>query len=164
MKRLIILIFSLVVYTSAKCQIKTAQAYYDYVIDRLTQAVGNDTILAHALVELDYKKADSARKILLSQIENSYKTLKQLEPYNNKDQALRDATCDLLFFYKTVFENDYARLVEILSHAAFGVLPDKELDEFSEILNSIDRREKIIVGEFEQSRKEFIKEYKIKIQ
>lgn len=163
MKRLFILLFTLLLYASAKAQIKTAQTYYDYVIDKLTQAVGNDTILAHALAELDYKKADSARKIILSQIENSHKALKHLEPYNNKDQGFRNATRDLLFFYKTVFETDYARLVEILSHAAFGVLPEKELDEFSEILNSIERREKIIAGEFEQSRQEFIREYKIKI-
>ncbi len=163
MKRLIILIFSFVVYTgAADAQIKTAQAYYDYVIGRLTYAVGNDTILAHALAELDYMKADSARKVILSQIESSFKSLKQLEPFNNKDKAFRDATCDLLFFYKTVFETDYARLVEILSHNVYGVLPDKELQEFEEILNSIERREKLVVAEFEKVRKDFIWEYKVK--
>lgn len=162
MKRLIILVFSILVYTGATAQIKTAQAYYDYVIARLTYAVGNDTILAHALAELDYKKADSARKIILSQIESSLKSLKQLEPYNNKDNTFRDATYDLLFFYKTVFETDYARLVEILSHNVYGILPDKELQEFEEILSSIERREKIIVTEFEKVRKDFMWEYKLK--
>ncbi len=163
MKRLFILLFPLLLSSSSEAQIKTAQAYYDYVIGRLTQAVGNDTILAHALSELDYIKADSARKIILSQIEISYKLLTQLEPYNNKDQAFRNATRDLLFFYKTVFETEYARLVEILSHAAFGVLPEKELDEFNEILKSIERREIIVAGVFEQYRREFIKKYNIKI-
>jgi hypothetical protein len=162
MKRLIILVFSFLFYTVAAAQIKTAQAYYDYVIGRLTYAVGNDTILAHALAELDYKKADSARKIILSQIESSLKSLKQLEPYNNKDNTFRDATYDLLFFYKTVFETDYARLVEILSHNVYGILPDKELQEFEEILSSIERREKIIVYEFEKVRKDFMWEYKLK--
>jgi hypothetical protein len=164
MKRLFILLFTVLIHSYAYAQIKTAQAYYDYVIDRLNQALGNDTILAHALAELDYKKADSARKIILSQIETSYILLTQLEPYNNKDQEFRNATRDLLYFYKTVFETDYARLVEILSHAAFGVLPENELNEFSDILNSIERREKVIAGEFEHYRQEFIKKYEVKIR
>jgi len=98
MKRLFILLFTVLIHYYAYAQIKTAQAYYDYVIGRLNHALGNDTILAHALAELDYKKADSARKIILSQIETSYILLTQLEPYNNKDQEFRNATRDLLYF------------------------------------------------------------------
>lgn len=161
MKQLSLLLFTLLMYSYTIAQIKTAQAYYHYVISQLNKAMENDTILAQALSELNYQKADSARKFILNQIENSLSSLKQLEPYNHKEYSFKDATRDLLFFYKTVYENDYARLVEILSHAVYGVLPDTELNEFHEILTSMERREKIIVEEFEKSRKNFIKEYNI---
>lgn len=163
MKRLYFLLFTLLIYSPAIAQIKTAQAYYDYVISRLNEAMDNDTILVNALADLNYQKADSARKKILKQIENSHTSIKHLEPYNHTEYSFRDATRDLLFFYKTVYENDYARLVEILSHAIYGVLPDNELNEFYEILTNIEQREKIILEEFEKSRKNFIKEYNVTI-
>ncbi|MBE2247007.1 MAG: hypothetical protein IAE67_07085 [Candidatus Competibacteraceae bacterium] len=163
-KRLIVFLFFIVsISIKSEAQIKTAQFYYEYVVGRITQAIGNDTLLAHALLDMDHRRADSARQVILSQINNSHKAIKDLEPFRD-NQTFKNATADLLFFYKTVFEKDYARLVVILSHATYGVLPDNELREFDDILNSIDRREQIVKSEFDKERMIFIEKYQVKIK
>lgn len=156
-------VFFLTLSFQSRAQIKTAQSYYEYVIGQITKAVGNDTLLGHALLDMDQHRADSARLVILFQINKSYQTIKELEPFR-ENPAFRNATADLLFFYKTVLEKDYARLVVILSHATYGVLPDIELREFEEILNSVDRREQIVKSEFDKERTEFIEKYQVKLE
>ncbi|MBW7936893.1 MAG: hypothetical protein H3C71_07115, partial [Flavobacteriales bacterium] len=48
--------------------------------------------------------------------------------------------------------------------ATYGVLPDIELREFEEILNSVDRREQIVKSEFDKERTEFIEKYQVKLE
>ena len=144
-------------------QSKEAQRHYDKMMGLISSAIGNDTLLVYAIADMNYRQADSIREKILTQIQQSKNEVDQLMLSEKDFTEFKNSTRDLIFFYGVVYQTDYQRMIEIISHSTFGILPEKELLEFNEILAGIDRREKIVLQQFEESRKAFIEKYKIQI-
>jgi hypothetical protein len=130
---------------------KSAVQYSDYIVGRQTKLMQNI---------LDFSKAaendlDSAQKMLNKYIDETTKTIEEIKgmPAYKGDTSLRDAAVGSFGFYKSVFQNDYSRIIQIRKKGAD--MTNEDIKEMSDIVEKITKEEEGFDKRFHNAQKNF---------
>jgi|AntRauTorcE11897_2_1112592.scaffolds.fasta_scaffold15425_2 glutathione peroxidase-family protein len=115
-----------------------------------------------SLVEYDADQLEIAHLELKAEIRRSLQGLRDLGPFT-QDSALYTASEDLFKFYKEVSDEEYERVVEIMS------LPDSsftaaEQEHASAIFDTIQVRFETQHEDFKKVQQNFIEEYRLTVE
>lgn len=137
-------------------QLKTAQAYYDYIITYQEK-------VEIALIDFSNSlESDSATvmyeklKKLDEQSVSMMKRMESLEPFSGHT-AWRDAVKNLYSFYHDLCQKDYIQLIDYSIRLAS--LTEIEFNELTKMMNAVTYQENELIEQVNKSRDEFLKKF-----
>lgn len=156
MKRLFIIGFILAAGTHAHAQLKTAQAYYDYIIQYQeeveTALVDFSNSLESDSATLMYDKL----RILDEKSSSLTKRMDELEPYQG-DSQWKNSVKELYSFYHQLCKKEYVQIIDY--SLRLSSLTESEFDELTRMMNAVTFAENELIETVNQNRQNFIKKY-----
>ena len=138
---------------------KSAIQYNDYIVNRQAKHMQNILDLAKAAE----KNLDSAEKMLdkfTGETDTFVEEIKGMPAYKG-DSSLRDAAVRIFEFYKKVFQNDYAQIIQIRKKG--DEMTDEDMEEMKNIVNRISIEEEGYDKSFQDTQKNFADKNNMKL-
>jgi hypothetical protein len=137
---------------------KSAVQYNDYIVSRQSSLIKN--VLKFGKVA--ESSLDSAGLLLDGFISDTEKMISELKgmPAWKGDTSLRNAAVKSFTFYKSVFEKDYRRIIEIRKDENRDV---KAQSEINDIIKKISKEEEKFDKDFHNAQRDFATKNKMKL-
>lgn len=159
---LLIIIFSLIMMRSAGNLGKTeAYTYHNRILDKDTEIALLMIDFVQSLDKRNQEEMLEKLHILQRKIDDFLKELSTMEDFHGYNR-LRDATIDLLKFYKSIAEKEYVEAITILSSEEMFI-SQADAGRLEEINEYIVNGEAEYMGKVQAAQKEFAKIYGFKV-
>lgn len=156
MKNGIVTLILLGALAPAFAQIKTAQAYYDYVTGRQQRA-------ENALLEFANSLESDSAALMYEKLANLDKECKSmmgamntLEPFRGH-VAWRDALIALYQFYDGLTQKEYVQLIDY--SLRLTTLTEMEFNELSKMMGKVTDEENRLIDAVNTAKEDFLKKY-----
>ncbi len=129
--------------------------YYHYILDEDNKIISKMLDLNKAFDMADARRIDHMLKMLQKQTESSVYEIAKLKPFEN-DSSLKTSAKKLFEFYKSLSEEEYVDLSDILKKKE---LSDDDIAKCRKIQKSIIERESPLDINFTNAQNEFAAKY-----